>query len=72
MNSICLSRDDVAAVLPVLGLDVAKASVQAELRIAGNNKVRFGFAACVCAHKPAPWEPPRLEAAHVQPRARRR
>src|SRR5207247_6992530 len=32
----------VAAALPVLGLDVAKASVQAELRSSGN-KVRFGF-----------------------------
>ena len=41
MNSICLSTDQV--ILPVLGLDVAKKSVQAELRIAGKN-VRFGFA----------------------------
>ncbi|PYI83170.1 MAG: hypothetical protein DMF09_12505, partial [Verrucomicrobia bacterium] len=36
------STDSVAAALPVLGLDVAKASVQAELRSSGN-KVRFGF-----------------------------
>jgi transposase len=43
MNSICLSTDHVAAALPVLGLDVAKASVQAQLRTNGN-KVRFGFA----------------------------
>ena len=42
MNSICLSTDHVAAALSVLGLDVAKASVQAELRSSGN-KVRFGF-----------------------------
>ena len=41
MNSICLSTDQ--GKLPVLGLDVAKNSVQAELRIAGKN-VRFGFA----------------------------
>ena len=41
MNSICLSTDQV--ILPVLGLDVAKKSIQAELRIAGKN-VRFGFA----------------------------
>src|SRR5437667_7987498 len=37
------STDHVAVPLPVLGLDVAKASVQAELRSSGN-KVRFGFA----------------------------
>lgn len=43
MNSICLSADQVAVVLPVLGLDVAKASVQAELRTK-ERKVRFGFA----------------------------
>ena len=42
MNSICLSTDHVAIMLPVLGLDIAKASVQAELRRNGN-KVRFGF-----------------------------
>jgi transposase len=42
MNSICLSSDHVAVALPVLGLDVAKASVQAELRSSGN-KLRFGF-----------------------------
>jgi phage/plasmid primase-like uncharacterized protein len=42
MNSICLSIHHEAAALPVLGLEVAKASVQAELRICGN-KVRFGF-----------------------------
>lgn len=41
MNSICLSTDQ--GKLPVLGLDVAKNSIQAELRIAGKN-VRFGFA----------------------------
>src|SRR5215510_6650069 len=41
MNSICSSTDQVT--LPVLGLDVAKNSVQAELRIASKN-VRFGFA----------------------------
>jgi len=40
MNSICLSTDHVAAALSVLGLDVAKASVQAELRSSGN-KVRY-------------------------------
>ena len=39
MNSICLSTDS----LPVLGLDVAKKSVQAELRRAGGKTVRFGF-----------------------------
>ena len=39
MNSICLSTDS----LPVLGLDVAKKSVQAELRTAGGKTVRFGF-----------------------------
>jgi transposase len=43
MNSNCLSTDQVAAAVPVLGLDVAKASVQAELRSSSNN-VRFGFA----------------------------
>jgi len=44
MNSICLSTERVAVVaaLPVLGLDVAKKSVRAELRTTGN-KVRFGF-----------------------------
>ena len=42
MNSS--STDQLAAALPVLGLDVAKASVQAELRTNGSNKVRFGFA----------------------------
>jgi transposase len=42
MNSICLSTNHEAAALPVLGLDVAKRSVQAELRICGQ-KVRFGF-----------------------------
>jgi hypothetical protein len=42
LNSICLS-DPLAATLPVLGLDVAKKSIQAELR-AGGHKVRFGFA----------------------------
>ena len=41
MNSS--STDQLAAALPVLGLDVAKATVQAELRTNGN-KVRFGFA----------------------------
>jgi transposase len=41
MNSS--STDQLAAALPVLGLDVAKATVQAELRINGN-KIRFGFA----------------------------
>ena len=44
MNSNCLSTDHVAISLPVLGLDVAKASVQAELRKAGGKTVRFGFA----------------------------
>ena len=39
MNFICLSTDS----LPVLGLDVAKKSVQAELRTAGGKTVRFGF-----------------------------
>jgi transposase len=43
MNSICLSTNAVAAEPPVLGLDVAKASVQAELRTSGQ-RVRFGFA----------------------------
>ena len=42
MNSICLSTDQVVAALPVLGLDVAKQSVQAELRTNGK-RVRFGF-----------------------------
>ena len=37
MNSNCLSTDQVAAAVPVLGLDVAKASVQAELRSSSNN-----------------------------------
>ena len=41
MNSS--STDQLPAALPVLGLDVAKATVQAELRTNGN-KVRFGFA----------------------------
>src|ERR1043166_5360798 len=41
MNSIYLSSEQFA--LPVLGLDVAKASVQAELRTQ-ERKVRFGFA----------------------------
>jgi transposase len=39
MNSICLSTDS----LPVLGLDVAKKSVQAGLQTAGGKTVRFGF-----------------------------
>jgi len=43
MNSICLSPDRIADALPVLGLDVAKQSVQAELRTNGK-PVRFGFA----------------------------
>jgi transposase len=43
MNSNCLLTEKETAVLPVLGLDVAKKSVQAELRTSGN-KVRFGFA----------------------------
>ena len=43
MNSICLSPDPAAAKLPVLGLDVAKKAVQAELRTSAR-KVRFGFA----------------------------
>jgi transposase len=43
MNSICLTTHHNAAALPVLGLDVAKKSVQAELRISGK-KVRFAFA----------------------------
>ena len=43
MNSNCLSTDPAATKLSVLGLDVAKKSVQAELRKSGN-KVRFGFA----------------------------
>lgn len=42
MNSICFT-DPAATALSVLGLDVAKKSVQAELRISGK-KVRFGFA----------------------------
>jgi transposase len=41
MNSS--STDQLAAALPVLGLDVAKATVQAELRTNGK-RVRFGFA----------------------------
>jgi hypothetical protein len=40
MNSLCKSAEIL--VLPVLGLDVAKKSVQAELRIK-ERKVRFGF-----------------------------
>src|SRR5437660_9917637 len=43
MNSICSSTDRVTVAVPVLGLDVAKKSVQAELRNA-SKKVRFGFA----------------------------
>ena len=43
MNSNCLSTEQLTAAVPVLGLDVAKASVQAELR-SSSNKVRFGFA----------------------------
>jgi hypothetical protein len=43
MNSICLSSDNDAVALPVLGLDVAKRSVQAKLRISGK-RVRLGFA----------------------------
>jgi transposase len=43
MNSICLSADRIAEALPVLGLDVAKQSVQAELRIK-DKPLRFGFA----------------------------
>jgi transposase len=44
MNSISSSTDQItAAALPVLGLDVAKQSVQAELRINGQ-RVCFGFA----------------------------
>jgi transposase len=44
MNSICSSTHRITAgALPVLGLDVAKQSVQAELRIKGQ-RVRFGFA----------------------------
>src|SRR5216117_4112232 len=42
MNSICLSTDQLTAALPVLGLDVVKKSVQAELRTNGK-RVRFGF-----------------------------
>lgn len=41
MNSLCISAEQF--VLPVLGLDVAKASVQAELRTK-ERKVRFDFA----------------------------
>jgi transposase len=41
MNSICISSEQSA--MPVLGLDVAKASVQAELRTK-ERKVRFSFA----------------------------
>jgi transposase len=40
MNSS--STDQLAAALPVLGLDVAKATVQAELQTNGN-KMRFVF-----------------------------
>jgi transposase len=40
---MCLSTHHEAARLPLLGLDVAKKSVQAELRISGK-KVRFAFA----------------------------
>ena len=43
MNSNSLSTDYAALGLPVLGLDVAKASVQAELRTK-ERKVRFSFA----------------------------
>ena len=43
MNSMCLSADRIAGALPVLGLDVAKLSVQAELRT-NDKPVRFGFA----------------------------
>ena len=39
MNSNCLSTDQLAAAVPVLGLDVAKASVQAELRSSSNKCV---------------------------------
>jgi transposase len=42
MNSVCLSAEKITAVLSVLGLDVAKKSVQAELRTS-SNKVRFSF-----------------------------
>ena len=42
MNSICLSTPHEVAALPVLGLDVAKRSVQAELRMCGK-KLRFCF-----------------------------
>jgi len=53
MNSICLSTDHVAAALSVLGLDVAKASVQAELRSSGN-KVRY------LAHQDRIYKPPSI------------
>jgi transposase len=42
MKSICLTADRLPAGFAVLGLDVAKKSVQAELRINGQ-KVCFGF-----------------------------
>src|SRR5438552_16446240 len=42
MNSICLSTDQLTAALPVLGLDVAKKSVQAELRTSGR-RIRVGL-----------------------------
>ena len=43
MNSICSSTEKITTALPVLGLDVAKKSVQAQLRTNGK-RVRFGFA----------------------------
>jgi hypothetical protein len=43
MNSLCSCINEVAAKLPVLGLDVAKKSVQAELRTSAH-KMRFCFA----------------------------
>ena len=43
MNSLCSCLNEVAAKLPVLGLDVAKKSVQAELRTSAH-KMRFCFA----------------------------
>ena len=43
MNSLCSCINEVAAKLPVLGLDVAKKSVQAELRTSAH-KIRFCFA----------------------------
>ena len=42
MNSICLSTDSLPQCWACL--DVAKESVQAELRTAGGKTVRFGFA----------------------------